>query len=170
MWSNTSNQVPHRYNFSNYASALAYSAQHMADNALALLLHLSSPSSPIPSLIPHHKESPRLVFFAILGRFFFLYSFTTASILSGALLVVSAFLAHLAAKQLNAKIFLKGTYAIVSAVVGSVLGANTVAFLMDKVLGRPLSWFSSEVASIFLFAPPAIAGSSSHANLPASSH
>lgn len=64
----------------------------MGENALALLLHLStSPSSPIPRLTTYTR--PSTVFFSYLG-FFFSYSFKTAKIIYALLLSAAIAFVH----------------------------------------------------------------------------
>ena len=137
----------------------------MADNTLALLKFLSSKESTLPLLhgrIP--GQIPSSVYFSIVGKIFFLYSATTAEAMSLILLLMSAVLARITLPLgvgVTDVVF-KGFYAIVSAVVGAVVGANLVALCMDQVLHRALSWFSNEAAPLLLFGPPALAGELSH--------
>ena len=137
----------------------------MADNTLALLKFLSSEESTLPSLhgrIP--GQVPSSVYFAIVGRYFFLYSAATAKAMSLALLLLSSVLARSALPPgvSVTDVVFKGFYAIISAVVGAVIGANIVALCMDRLLHRALSWFSHEAAPVLLFGPPALAGELSH--------
>jgi hypothetical protein len=50
--------------------------------------------------------------------------------------------------------------ALTSGLLGTLLLPNIVAFVLDKVLGRGMSWFSNEYSVIFLFGLPALLGSS----------
>ena len=63
-------------------------AQHMADNTLALLRHLSSSDSPLPELTSGYTK-PKTVFFSILNTHFVRYGFDTANALHFALLAAS---------------------------------------------------------------------------------
>lgn len=139
----------------------------MAENTLALLQYLSSPESPLPSLTAGYSK-PTTVFFQSF-RHFFVYSFTTAKILYSILFGLSAAFAWVsfkppapALKQTRGFFGdnLRGLFAVGSAVVGGVLSANVVAFVMAVVLKKPMSWFSVELSCIILYGPAALAGSS----------
>ena len=56
---------------------------------------------------------------------------------------------------------LRGLFAVGAAVVGGVIGANVVAFIMAEVLHKPLSWFSVELSCVALYGPAALTGLSS---------
>ncbi|KAI0732187.1 hypothetical protein C8Q72DRAFT_774775 [Fomitopsis betulina] len=139
-------------------------AQHMGDNVLAVLLHLASPESPLPHLTEGFSR-PKTVFYQLLGVFI-IYSFRTATFLYLVLFVASSVLVWATyvdpAPALKQKSVLaehvKSAAAVAAAVVGAAVGANVVAFLMAGVLGKNLSWFSSERACIFLYAPAALSG------------
>ena len=49
--------------------------------------------------------------------------------------------------------------ALGSSILGTLLLPNLVAIVLDKVLGRGMSWFANEYSVILLFAPPALLGS-----------
>lgn len=138
----------------------------MAENVLALLQYLSSAESPLPSLTSGYSK-PTTVFYQVFG-FFVVYSFKTAvtlyiTLLSASLLLVKlTFSAPLPALKHSGGIVadhVKGTISIVSAVLGAVVGVNLVAFVMNSVLNKPLSWFSAELSCLALYGPPALAGS-----------
>ncbi|OBZ74192.1 putative endoplasmic reticulum metallopeptidase 1 [Grifola frondosa] len=140
-------------------------AQHMADNVLALLLYLSSPESPLPSLTEGYSP-PTTVFFQHYGHFF-VYSFRTASVLYSVLFVLSVILVRStyvnpAPALKNGKSMLgdqlRGAFANGGALVGALIGVNVVAFFMQRVVGRGLSWFSTEMSCIILYAPAALTG------------
>jgi hypothetical protein len=48
--------------------------------------------------------------------------------------------------------------AVVSGAVGAVVGANLVALIIMKVLGKGMSWFSSELSTLGLYGPAALTG------------
>jgi hypothetical protein len=50
--------------------------------------------------------------------------------------------------------------ALTGGLLGTLLLPNIIAFVLDKVLGRGMSWFSNEYSVIFLFGLPALLGSS----------
>ncbi|CCM00596.1 uncharacterized protein FIBRA_02632 [Fibroporia radiculosa] len=140
-------------------------AQHMGENVLSLLLYLSSPESPLPTLTEGYSP-PSTVFFQFLGQFI-IYSFRAAKIAYTSLFVLSAVFIRLAyvnpAPALkNGKSILgeqiKSALAVSAAVVGAFVGANVVAATMVNVLGKGMSWFSSERACVFLYAPAALTG------------
>lgn len=139
----------------------------MGDNVLAVLLHLASPESPLPHLTEGFSR-PKTVFYQFLGVFI-IYSFRTATLLYSALFVISVALVRAvyvdpapALKQKSALAeHVKSAAAVAAAVVGAVVGANVVGFVMTGVLGKNLSWFSSERACVLLYAPAALCGTSS---------
>ncbi|KAI0718042.1 hypothetical protein C8T65DRAFT_706971 [Cerioporus squamosus] len=144
-------------------------AQHMAENTLALLLHLTSSESPLPELAAAGYSSPQTVFFDYFGQLL-VYSYSTAKLLYSATAILALVVARLtfadpapALKKGTSFVSesIKGMAAVASAFIGAAVGVNTVALLMDKVLGRPLSWFSSEFACILLYGPAALAGTRS---------
>lgn len=139
--------------------------QHMAENTLALLRYLSSPESPLPSLTAGYTR-PTTVFFQSF-KHFFVYSFGTAKILYAFLFGLSvsyavATFAPPAPALRQARGFLgdhlRGLFAVGSAMVGAIVGANAVAFVMASVLKKPLSWFSVELSCVALYGPAALAG------------
>ncbi|RDX50882.1 hypothetical protein OH76DRAFT_1555381 [Lentinus brumalis] len=141
-------------------------AQHMAENTLALLLHLTSSESPLPQLASAGYSSPQTVFFDYFGQFL-VYSFSTAKLLYSATAIIALIVARVtfvdpapALKKGTSFIseLFKGMGAASAAFVGAAISANLVALIMDKVLGRPLSWFSSVFACTFLYGPAALAG------------
>ena len=48
--------------------------------------------------------------------------------------------------------------ALGSSILGALLLPNIVAIVLDKVLGKGMSWFSNEYSVILLFGPPALLG------------
>ncbi|KAI0741328.1 hypothetical protein C8Q80DRAFT_1221427 [Daedaleopsis nitida] len=141
-------------------------AQHMADNTLALLRHLTSSESPLAQLASTGYSAPRTVFFDYLG-FFLVYSFRTAKLIYSISFILALLVARLtyvdpapALKKGGRFVLehLRGAFAVAAAFIGAALGANVVALLMDKVLGKTLSWFKSPFACIFLYGPAALSG------------
>ncbi|KAI0057402.1 hypothetical protein BV25DRAFT_1812524 [Artomyces pyxidatus] len=141
-------------------------AQHMADNALALLRYLSSDESPLPSLTNGYTR-PTTVFFSNLGMFF-LYSYSTARVLYGLLTAFSVlFVVYTyqdpapALKKNQGGVLraqLRGTAAILLAFVGALISANGLAVVMHRVLGKNMSWYSVELSALALYGPAALAG------------
>ena len=141
-------------------------AQHMAENTLALPHHLTPAESPLPELASAGYSKPETVSFQHFG-FFLVYSFSTAKIMYGASLILALIVARTTYVDPSPALrkgtsFLgeqaRGFLAVGGAFVGAAVGANVVAFLMDRVLGRSLSWFSSVFACILLYGPAALAG------------
>jgi hypothetical protein len=80
-----------------------------------------------------------------------------------ALLICAIVLVFLHDKsRLNSATFWKrqmGAASLVLAGLGGALtSANIVAAVMNRVLGRGMSWFSNEFSALALFAPPALFG------------
>jgi hypothetical protein len=122
----------------------------MGENALALVLYLSSPESPLPSLTEGYTK-PTTVYYSHLGKFW-VYSFTTANIMHGLFLVATLAVSY------QIPDLLTGLLANIAGFFGSIISANTVAFVMCKVLGKSMSWFSHEWLALGLFGPPALLG------------
>uniref|UniRef100_D8PVI5 Peptide hydrolase n=1 Tax=Schizophyllum commune (strain H4-8 / FGSC 9210) TaxID=578458 RepID=D8PVI5_SCHCM len=127
-------------------------AQNMGENALALLHYLASSESPITTL-PEHPPRPTTVYFSHLGRFW-MYSFTTAK--------VGRCLRQTRSRPSQTRSFLalqaRGCLAVVSAMLGALIGPTLVAFTMRLVLNRGLSWFANEYSPILLYGPAAFLG------------
>ena len=138
----------------------------MAENTLALLQHLSSSDSPLPELASTGYTKPQIVFFQHFGHFL-VYSFTTAKVMYSVSFVLAIIVARAtyvdptpALKKGTSFVGeqLRGALAVSGAFVGAAVGANVVAFLMDSIFDRSLSWFSSVFACILLYGPAALAG------------
>lgn len=137
----------------------------MAENTLALLQYLSSPESPLPSLVTGYTK-PQTVFYSFFSLFF-LYSFHTAKITYSVFFITSLAFVKLtyvdptpALKKGRAmwQEQLRGVAAVIAAPIGALVGANAVAYLMAKVFNKGLSWFSVELSCLILYIPPALAG------------
>ncbi|KAF9233723.1 hypothetical protein BU15DRAFT_53545 [Melanogaster broomeanus] len=127
-------------------------AQHMADNSLALIRFLSSDESPIPRLANGFAR-PRTVFYSSFGRLV-VYSFTTAKVMYVTLLASSILLVW----ATRVRRVWTGLGALFAAVVGALMGANGLAFVMAYVLGKGMSWFKQEYHPVILYGPAAITG------------
>ncbi|PPQ63101.1 hypothetical protein CVT24_005812 [Panaeolus cyanescens] len=138
-------------------------AQHMGENTLALLRHLSSDKSPLPSLTEGYTK-PTTVFFAHLGTSFFIYSFKTAKIMYSALLAISLVFVRLTfVRPAGATTTFwqeqkKGSIAVIAGMVGTVLVPNLIAVTMKSVLNKPMSWFTSPLAPLGLYGPASLLG------------
>lgn len=140
----------------------------MAENTLALLKYLSSESSPLPSLTAGYTK-PTTVFYHAFGHFW-IYSFQTAKILYSVLFLASFIVARAtfvppAPALRKARGFvsetIRGLTALGLGLLGALIGANAVAFVMRSVLDKSMSWFSVELSCLALFGPAALGGMSS---------
>ncbi|KAH9021484.1 hypothetical protein EDB84DRAFT_1512163 [Lactarius hengduanensis] len=139
-------------------------AQRMAENTLAILQYLSSDESPLPSLTTGYSR-PATVFFTQFGRFF-QFQFATARLMYGTLFALSLTLARFAhqkrAPGSSSTIFLteqwKGARALLFALCGALIGANGLAAMMHRALGRNMSWFASEHSALLLYGPATFGG------------
>jgi len=139
----------------------------MAENTLAMLQYLSSDASPLPSLATGFSR-PATVFFTQFGRFF-QYQFSTARLMYGTLFALSLTLARFAHRKRapgsSSSGFLTGQWegarALLVAFGGALIGANGLAAIMHRVLGRNMSWFASEHSALLLYGPATFGGSSS---------
>jgi hypothetical protein len=138
----------------------------MAENALAILQYLSSDASPLPSLATGFAR-PTTVFFTQFGRFF-QFSFATARLTYGALFVLSLTLARIThGKRTPGSSFAGflgelwvGVRALLLAFGGALTGANGLAVIIHRVLGRNMSWYASEHSALLLYGPATFGGSS----------
>jgi hypothetical protein len=138
----------------------------MAENTLAILQYLSSDASPLPSLTSGYAP-PATVFFTQFGRFF-QYQFATARLIYGTLFTLSLTLVRYAYRlraPASSPVGLlaeqwKGTRALLLAFGGALIGANGLAAIIHRVLGRNMSWFASEHSALILYGPATFGGSS----------
>lgn len=137
----------------------------MGENALALLHYLSSPKSPLPSLAGGYF-APTTVFFSNLG-WFMSYSYSTAKIMYTSLFFASIILVKTIyvdpAPALKGgkgvwKEQTRGVVAVICGAGGAIVGANVVAVVMQRVLGKGMSWFASELSTLGLYGPAALTG------------
>lgn len=132
-------------------------AQHMAENTFALIDHLTSPASPLSALASGYGR-PRTVFFTFLGVFF-IYSFRTAKVLYSLLFIASCVLVRSAGgPSARGATMAKALFSVILAGLGALVGANAVAFMMERVLGRGMSWFKGEFEPLILYGPAAMCG------------
>ncbi|KAH7098555.1 hypothetical protein BKA62DRAFT_712707 [Auriculariales sp. MPI-PUGE-AT-0066] len=128
-------------------------AQHMAENTLSIVEHLTSADSPLGNMTTSGFHKPSTTFFSLFGSYFFQYSSRTALIMSGTV----AFNAYgLARSTVGLKRVAGGTASVLIMLLGALLSANILAFIMDRV--HPLSWYSNELSCILLYGPAALAG------------
>jgi hypothetical protein len=142
-------------------------SQRMAENTLGILQYLSSDASPLPSLTKGYAR-PATVFFTQFGHFF-QFQFATARLMYGALFALSLTLTRFAYRKrvpgTSSMSFLTeqwvGVRALLVAFVGALIGANGLAAIVHRVLGRNMSWFASEHSALLLYGPAIFSGSSS---------
>ncbi|KAJ7597220.1 hypothetical protein C8J56DRAFT_919522 [Mycena floridula] len=126
-------------------------AQNMGENTLALLLHMTSSASPLPSLTQGYT-TPTTVFFSLFTSFF-VYSFTTAKIIYGGMFLATVLIMKVSMRELAL-----GVSANILGFTGALIFPNIVALIMTQVLGKGMSWFSGEILPVILYGPPAILG------------
>ncbi|KAF7968545.1 hypothetical protein HWV62_30167 [Athelia sp. TMB] len=132
-------------------------AQHMGENALALIQYLTAHPSSLPSLKGAYTR-PTSVFFTNLGTFF-MYSKETALAMYTSLIIISFGLVRaIGAGAFDWRREAKGVLATALGAGGALVGANVAAFGMEKLLGKSLSWFTNEFSTLALYGPPALTG------------
>lgn len=137
----------------------------MGENTLALLQHLSSPESPLHELTDGYQK-PTTVYFSHMG-FFFVYSYKTARIIYAMFFVSTILFVRMGytdpapALKKGSSMWgeqLKGCLAVCAAPIGSLVGVNVVAVIMQRGFGKGMSWFSEELSCLALYGPAALAG------------
>ncbi|KAJ7083760.1 hypothetical protein C8R44DRAFT_53144 [Mycena epipterygia] len=129
-------------------------AQNMGENTLALIRHLTAPGSPIPKLKAgfEHKRM-HMVYFGLLSHFF-MYRFSTAKVIYGALLAASLALTRPVWRAQG-----RGVLAVGGGILGCLLAPNVVALGMRHGLGKGMSWFAGgHFAAIRLYGPATLLG------------
>lgn len=137
------------------------SAQHFGENALALAKYISSSPSLLPSL-EHGFKRPAMVYFGYLGLFTS-YTFRTGKQLFSLITVASIAMIHAFGLKSTSKIWsahIKGVVIVVSSGAGALMSANVVAVVMQRVLGRGMSWFADPLSCLCLYGPAAFTGAS----------
>ncbi|KAG8734211.1 hypothetical protein FRC10_011815 [Ceratobasidium sp. 414] len=122
---------------------------HMVENTLALLSHLSSSDSPLPTLQTY--TPPTTAYFSLLSRYFFSYRFSTARQLYAATLLLS--LPLLPLSRLHMQFFV----GVPLSLFAGALSANLVALGM-KLSGNGMTWFAGEQRCLVLYTPAALVG------------
>jgi hypothetical protein len=109
----------------------------MGLNTLALLEHLTSSDIDLTTI----RRSQDTVFFSALGgRVFVMTSQATAAKIYYAMAALAAGFVAVKLKQHRPAAYVVATLGVLVSFVGAVLGANSVAFIADFVIGKPLSW------------------------------
>jgi hypothetical protein len=132
----------------------------MGKNVLPILRYLSSDASPLPLLTTGYT-CPTTIFFSDFG-WFIQYQFSTACLMYGTLFALSLSLAWFVYRESvpgsrsDSKPltidggFRKAQWNSIRAHLiafepgGALMGANRLAVIMHRALGRDMSWFTSE--------------------------
>ncbi|MBW0475805.1 hypothetical protein O181_015520 [Austropuccinia psidii MF-1] len=128
--------------------------QHMGENTLALLKHLTSSSVNLTNI----KSSSDLVFFSILRLFFIIYTKTTAIRSYITLTILSMSFVIFNIKPQLRKVYFWSFIAVICSFLSSIITPNLVAFFFTIILKKPLSWFRHEYFPLLLFLPFSILG------------
>ncbi|KAI8460332.1 hypothetical protein BY996DRAFT_4574820 [Phakopsora pachyrhizi] len=129
--------------------------QHMGENTVALLKHLTSQDANLKDI----KPAAETVFFSALGGLVFvMYSKATALTVYTTLAVLAASLIVRNVNSGSYRVYFWGIVATLGSFFGSIVSANIVAFIIETCLEKPLSWYRNECFPILVFGPPAIFG------------
>lgn len=123
---------------------------------MALLLHLTSSASPLPDL--REYTPPQTTYFAVLGKYFFMWKFTTSTRMYNTFFAISLFLAATFPARRCIRIYGASLLGIFGGLIGAVVLVNIVAVFMTRVLGKGMSWFAIESSALALYGGPAIVG------------
>lgn len=139
--------------------------QHFGENTLAIIEHLclkEESKELLRTIQPRQTRHSLPIYFSVAGRYFILLQNKAfKSIVMGLSAFINFQLSSIvrAEKDIGAlNLVLLSSLSAVFSIVGAALGANVVAVIMAKVLGRGMSWYSHEFFPILLYAPPAVAG------------
>ncbi|KNZ47382.1 hypothetical protein VP01_643g2 [Puccinia sorghi] len=129
--------------------------QHMGDNTMALLKHLTSSAADLTNIKP---ASDTVFFSGLGGMIFIMYSKTTALRVYTSLFVAAMTMVTRNVKPQHFSIYMFGFLAAIGSLLGFFMGSNVMAFIISIVLEKPLSWYRCESFPILLFGPPSLAG------------
>ncbi|CBQ69193.1 conserved hypothetical protein [Sporisorium reilianum SRZ2] len=139
--------------------------QHFGENTLAIIEHLclkNDSHTLLRTIEPHQTRHSLPVYFSIAGRYFVLIQNKAfKSIVMGLSAFINFQLSSVvrseAAVGALSLTMLSALSALLS-VVGAAVGANVVAVIMTRVLGKGMPWYSHEFFPVLLYGPPAVAG------------
>lgn len=139
--------------------------QHFGENTLAIIQHLclkNSSSTLLRNIEPLQTRHTLPIYFSIAGRYFvLLQNKAFKSLVMGLSAFINFQLSSIvrSEKDISAlNLTILAAFSAIFSILGAALGANSVAFIMTKVLGKAMSWYTHEFFPILLYAPPAIAG------------
>lgn len=87
-----------------------------------------------------------------------MYHLETASKISATLISTVALLVLNRSEWKSYKAYGAALVGAVGSLLGALIGVNTVALVMSKVLDRSMSWYTHELLPLALYVPPAFAG------------
>ncbi|GAA6002746.1 hypothetical protein JCM10207_007655 [Rhodosporidiobolus poonsookiae] len=138
---------------------------HMGLNTLALLEYFTSPettmgNSPEPQPALEKAKTGEVVFFSALGgKVFVVYSRKTATVLYS---VLAALAAIVVSDRVDfakyKKAYFLGVVGVGGSMFSAIVAANLAAFVLSKVMGKSMAWFSRETYALVVFGPPALLG------------
>ncbi|KAI9630233.1 hypothetical protein KEM48_014156 [Puccinia striiformis f. sp. tritici PST-130] len=127
--------------------------QHMGENTMALLKHLTSSSADLTNI----KPAADTVFFSALGGLIFvMYSKTTALRIYTTLSILAITIISRNVKRQHYSIYFLAFLAAIGSLLGFLIGSNLFAFMLSIVLEKPLSWYRYESFPILVFGPPSL--------------
>lgn len=139
--------------------------QHFGENTLAIIEHLCLKKDSVDllrNIEPYQTRHTLPIYFSIAGRYFVLLKNKAfKSIVMGLSAFINFQLSSVvrSEKEIGAlNLTILSAVSGLLSIVGAALGANVVAIIMARVLGKGMSWYSHEFFPILLYAPPAVAG------------
>ncbi|SPC67749.1 uncharacterized protein UHOD_06842 [Ustilago sp. UG-2017b] len=139
--------------------------QHFGENTFAIIEHLclkNSSSTLLRNIQPYQSRHTLPVYFSIAGKYLILIQNKAfKSLVMGLSAFINFQLSSIvrSEKDIGAlNLTILSAISVIFSILGAALGANGVAFIMTKVLGKGMSWYTHEFFPILLYTPPAIAG------------
>lgn len=116
---------------------------HMGENTLALLSHLTSATADLSNM----TYSVSTVFFSGLGgRLFFMYSKTAALRAYASMGAILAALIGRSIPRSQTRLYVMAALAAPASLLAGLVSANALAFFLDAVLRKPMSWYRRSVS------------------------
>lgn len=123
---------------------------------MALLRHLTSSESPLPDL--REYTPPQTTYLSILGKYFLMWKFTTATRMYNTFFALSLFLMVALSPTRRVGAYGPAFLGIFGGLLGAIASVNIIALFMTRVLGRAMSWYAIESSALALYGGPAIVG------------